>query len=100
MQKVQNAAEIKQRVINLVKLYRRKAGWESQTAKDAKADLESWNQMSYDMMVEEGFTGGGLYGEGPHTEGWIKTNSSFCRLKPRPKYDEHRCFKSSSYLQP
>lgn len=72
MQNVQNAAEIKQRVINLVKLYRRKAGWESQTAKDAKADLESWNQMSYDMMVEEGFTGGGLYGEGPHTEGWIK----------------------------
>lgn len=72
MQNVQNIAEIQQRVVNLVELYRRKAGWESQTAKDAKADLEFWNQMSYDMMVEEGLTGGGLYGEGPHTEIWIK----------------------------
>lgn len=71
MQNVQNAAEIQKRVINLVEHYRRKAGWESQTAKDAKADLEFWNQMSYDMMVEEGL-GGGIHGEGPHTEVWIK----------------------------
>ena len=71
MQNVQNAAEIQQRVINLVELYRRKVGWESQTAKDAKADRDFWDQQSYDMLVEEGIAGG-LSGEGPHTEVWIK----------------------------
>ena len=72
MQNVQNAAEIQQRVINLVELYRRKAGWESQTAKDAKADRDFWDQESVDIMIEEGFTMSGFYGEGPHTEVWIK----------------------------
>ena len=37
MQNVQNAAEIQQRVINLVELYRTKVGKESQIAKAAKA---------------------------------------------------------------
>lgn len=71
MQNVQNA-EIQQRVINLVELYRTKVGKESQIAKDAKADDEFWLQESIDMMEGDGFTGGGLYGEGPHTEIWIK----------------------------
>ena len=72
MQNVQNAAEIQQRVINLVDLYRRKVGYESQIAKEAKADDEFWLQETIDMMEEEGLTSGGLYGEGPHTEVWIK----------------------------
>ena len=73
MQNVQNAAEIQQRVINLVELYRRKVGYESQMAKDAKADNDYWEQESVDLMIEEGLSfGGGMYGEGPHTEDWIK----------------------------
>ena len=73
MQNVQNAAEIQQRVINLVELYRRKVGYESQIAKDAKADNDYWEQESVDLMKEEGLSfGGGMYGEGPHTEDWIK----------------------------
>ena len=73
MQNVQNAAEIQQRVINLVELYRRKVGYESQIAKDAKADYDYWEQESVDLMKEEGLSfGGGMYGEGPHTEDWIK----------------------------
>ena len=74
MQNVQNAAEIQQRVINLVEFYRTKVGKESQIAKDAKADCEYWDKKSVDMMMEEeGLTvGGGMYGEGPHTEVWIK----------------------------
>lgn len=54
MQNVQNAAEIRQRVINLVELYRIKVGKESQIAKDAKADYDYWEQESIDMMVEGG----------------------------------------------
>ena len=73
MQNVQNAAEIQQRVINLVELYRTKVGKESQIAKDAKADCEYWDKESVDMMMEEGLAEGvGMYGEGPHTEVWIK----------------------------
>ena len=73
MQNVQNTAEIQQRVINLVELYRSKVGKESQVAKDAKEDYEFWEQESIDMMKEEGLSfGGGMYGEGPHTEDWIK----------------------------
>ena len=73
MQNVQNAAGIQQRVINLVELYRRKVGYESQIAKDAKADNDYWEQESVDLMIEEGLSfGGGMYGEGPHTEDWIK----------------------------
>ena len=59
-------------MINLVEFYRRKGGWESQTAKDAKADRDFWDQESVDIMIEEGFTMSGIYGEGPHTEMWIK----------------------------
>lgn len=73
MQNVQNTAEIQQRVINLVELYRSKVGKESQVAKDAKEDYEFCEQESIDMMKEEGLSfGGGMYGEGPHTEDWIK----------------------------
>lgn len=75
MQNAQNT-EIQQRVINLVELYRTKVGKESQIAKDAKADHDYWVQESIEMAIEahdagESF-GGGLYGEGPHTEVWIK----------------------------
>ena len=60
-------------MINLVELYRRKVGYESQIAKDAKADNDYWEQESVDLMKEEGLSfGGGMYGEGPHTEDWIK----------------------------
>lgn len=71
MQNVQNA-DIQQRVINLIELYRTKVGKESQIAKDAKADDEFWLRETIDMMEEEGLASGGLYGEGPHTEIWIK----------------------------
>ena len=71
MQNVQNAAEIQQRVINLVELYRTKVSKESLVAKDAKADCDFWNQESINLMDENGI-GGGIYGEGPHTEIWIK----------------------------
>jgi len=67
MQNLQNAV-IQQRVINLVELYRTKAGKESQMAKDAKADNDYWEQESVDLMKEEGLSfGGGMYGEGPPT---------------------------------
>ena len=69
MQNVQDT-EIKKRVINLVNLYRTKVGWESQIAKEAKEDWDFWNQ-SLDMMAIESMVGG-IYGEGPHTEEWIK----------------------------
>ena len=71
MQNVLNAAEIQQRVINLVEFYRTKVGKESQIAKDAKADCDYWDQESINLMDENGI-GGGIYGEGPHTEVWIK----------------------------
>ena len=71
MQKNQNA-EIQQRVINLVDLYRTKVGKESQIAKDAKEEHDYWQQVAIDMMEDEDFFGGGLDGEGPHTEVWIK----------------------------
>ena len=76
MQNVQNVAEIQQRVINLVELYRTKVGKESKTAKDAKALQDYWEQESINMAIESEESGelllGGLYGEGPHTEIWIK----------------------------
>ena len=46
MQNVQNA-EIQQRVINLVELYRTKVGKESQIAKDAKEEYESLSEMGF-----------------------------------------------------
>ena len=69
MQNAQNA-DI-QRVINLVELYRTKVGRESQIAKEAKAEWDFWMQSSVDMMSIESMVGG-IYGEGPHTEEWIK----------------------------
>lgn len=66
MQNAQNT-EIQQRVINLVELYRTKVGKESQIAKQAKADYEYWEKESMDD--EFGLIS---YGEGPHTEMWIK----------------------------
>lgn len=76
MQNVQNA-DI-QRVMNLVDLYRRKVGWESETAKAAKAEQDFWTQMTLDTMSEMDANGEdygmgfGVSGEGPHTELWIK----------------------------
>lgn len=70
MQNVQDT-EIQKRVINLVNLYRTKVGWESQIAKEAKEEWHFWNQSSLDMMAIESMVGG-IYGEGPHTEEWIK----------------------------
>jgi signal transduction histidine kinase len=76
MQNVQNAAEIQQRVINLVEFYRTKVGKESQIAKDAKADHELCLQdslLDIDMMDEEGLAVGlDMSGESPHTGVWIK----------------------------
>ncbi len=76
MQIVQNAAEIQQRVINLVELYRTKVGKESQIAKDAKADCEYWDKENGKMTMEALEAGdffiGSMHGEGPHTEVWIK----------------------------
>lgn len=69
MQNVQDT-EIQKRVINLVELYRTKVGWESQIAKEAKEEWDFWNQ-SLDMMAIESMVGG-IYGDGPHTEEWIK----------------------------
>lgn len=58
MQNVQNAAEIQQRVINLVELYRTKMGKESQIAKDAKVEKKYWDDVNLDAafhLHEEGF---------------------------------------------
>jgi len=76
MQNVQNAAEIQQRVINLVELYRTKVGKESQIAKDAKEDYEFWEKENEEMAMEAFNAGesfyGEMHGEGDHTEIWIK----------------------------
>ncbi len=76
MQNVQKAAEIQQRVINLVELYRTKVGKESQIAKAAKEDYDFWKkeneEMAMDAFAEGEIFFGGMYGEGPHTEVWIK----------------------------
>ena len=76
MQNVQSA-DI-QRVMNLVDLYRRKVGWESETAKEAKAEQDFWLHETLDMMSEMDANGEdygmgfGLSGGGPHKEVWIK----------------------------
>ena len=72
MQNVQNAAEIQQRVINLVELYRTKVGKESQIAKDAKADCDYWDNYQVEQFEKYGDGTIGGWGEGPHTEVWIK----------------------------
>lgn len=53
MQNVQNVAEIQQRVINLVELYRTKVGKESQIAKDAKAFYDDWQALN-DKEISRG----------------------------------------------
>lgn len=72
MQNVQNVAEIQQRVINLVELYRTKVGKESQIAKDAKADCDYWDNYQVEQFEKYGDGTIGGWGEGPHTEVWIK----------------------------
>ena len=60
MQNVQNAAEIQQRVINLVELYRTKVGKESLIAKDAKVEKDYWDNANLDAAIklhEQGFKG-------------------------------------------
>ena len=54
MQNVQNAAEIQQRVINLVELYRTKVGKESQIAKDAKAFYDDWQELNNNEISRGG----------------------------------------------
>ena len=75
MQNVQNA-EIQQRVINLVELYRTKVGKESQIAQEAKDDYEYWEQFNLNRAIEAIEAGdhsfGEVYGEGSHTEEWIE----------------------------
>lgn len=76
MQNVQNTAEIQQRVMNLVELYRTKVGKESQIAKDAKDDFDFWENENEKMAMKAFDAGeffiGSMHGEGPHTEIWIK----------------------------
>ncbi len=67
MQNAQNAAEIQQRVINLVELYRTKVGKESPIARQAKAEFEYWEKESVDD--EFGLI---TWGEGPHIKAWEK----------------------------
>ena len=60
MQNVQNAAEIQQRVINLVELYRTKVGKESHKAKELAAEYKEQYDREIDMaytMHEQGFEG-------------------------------------------
>ena len=76
VQNVQSAAEIQQRVINLVELYRTKVGKESKIAKEAKADYEYWEKedMAQVLDMYEGgclFSGGFIY-KGEHLERWAK----------------------------
>lgn len=54
MQNVQNAADIQQRVINLVDLYRTKVGKESQIAKDAKAFYDDWQELNNKVISRGG----------------------------------------------
>ena len=62
MQNVQNAAEIQQRVINLVELYRTKVGKESQAAKDLAEEYRN----QYDNEIDIAY---GLHQQG--VEGYI-----------------------------
>lgn len=72
MQNLQNAAEIQQRVINLVELYRTKVGKESKIAKDAKSFYDKWEEMN----KREVSNGGILYQyqdfENPDEITWVK----------------------------
>ena len=71
MQNVQNAAEIQQRVINLVELYRTKVGKESQIAKDAKKFYDDFEELNKKEISNGGF----LYQysdiENPKEQVWV-----------------------------
>ena len=54
MQNVQNAAEIQQRVINLVELYRTKVGKESQIAKEANILFNKWKDRNKKSFQVDG----------------------------------------------
>ena len=77
MQNVQNAAEIQQRVINLVELYRTKVGRESQIAKDAKEEKDYWDEINLDAAIklhEDGMKGPiGIDMAPDMPEEWVKT---------------------------
>ena len=78
MQNVQNAAEIQQRVINLVELYRTKVGKESQIAKDAKEERDYWDKVIHDdinQLFEDGINEPfGINDMSPDVpEEWVKT---------------------------
>lgn len=76
MQNVQNAAEIQQRVINLVELYRTKIGKESKNAKDAKAEKAYWDKVNLDAAIKLHEDGLGAFGfdmSPDMPEEWVKT---------------------------
>lgn len=52
MQNAQNAAEIQQRVINLVELYRTKVGKESEIAHKAKEERDYWDSESEKLTID------------------------------------------------
>ena len=65
MQNVQNAAEIQQRVINLVDFYRTKVGKESQIAIDAKEIYEKWKEANKNAIQFSNI-------DFPDKKSWIK----------------------------
>ena len=76
MQNVQNAAEIQQRVINLVELYRTKVGKESKIAKDAKAEKDYWDQENINIAMDAHDAGLSAFGfdmTPDMPEEWINT---------------------------
>ena len=75
MQNVQNA-EIQQRVINLVELYRTKVGKESKIAKDAKAEKAYWDNVNLDAAIklhEDGMIVPSIDLSPDMPEEWVKT---------------------------
>jgi signal transduction histidine kinase len=77
MQNVQNTAEIQQRVINLVELYRTKVGKESQIAKDAKEEKMYWDEENLNAAIklhEDGMKGPiGIDMSPDMPDEWVKT---------------------------
>ena len=77
MQNVQSAAEIQQRVINLVELYRTKVGKESKIAKDAKSEKDYWDKANLNAAIklhEDGMKGPISLDMSPDMpEEWVKT---------------------------
>lgn len=76
MQNVQNIAEIEQKVINLVELYRTKVGKESDIARKAKLEKEYWeeeNEKIAKKYFEDGGTGGFGIASPDMPEEWVRT---------------------------